>query len=77
MMEAKMDQQESTGLGIIAAPRLLLTPRQAAKALSISEKTLYNYTKSGDIPVVRFGRCVRYAPDDLKRWIEKFSRKNS
>ena len=59
-----------------AVPRLLLTPRQAAKALSISEKTLYNYTKSADIPVVRIGRAVRYDMADLRAWIEQ-SKKSS
>jgi excisionase family DNA binding protein len=50
---------------------LLLTVRQAAKVLSISERTLWGLTKSGDIPAVRFGgRNVRYDPADLRAWIE-------
>ena len=56
---------------------LLLSPRDAAKALSISEKTLFNYTKAGDIPVVRIGRAVRYSLDDLKAWIARRSEKKS
>jgi excisionase family DNA binding protein len=51
-------------------PILLLTPRQAAKALNISEKTLYNYTKAGEIPVVYVGRCKRYDPADLAGFIQ-------
>jgi excisionase family DNA binding protein len=54
---------ETTGL-------LLLTSRQAAQALAISERKLWDLTKCGDIPVVRFGRCVRYAPADLQAWID-------
>lgn len=55
---------------------LLLTARQAAKVLSISERTLWGLTKSGDIPAVRFGgRNVRYDPADLRAWID--SAKNS
>jgi excisionase family DNA binding protein len=50
-------------------PILLLTPRQAAKALNICEKSLYNHTKAGTIPVVRIGRAVRYSPDDLRAWV--------
>jgi excisionase family DNA binding protein len=50
---------------------LLLTVRQAAKVLAISEKNLWLLTKAGDIPAVRFGkRNVRYDPADLRRWIE-------
>jgi excisionase family DNA binding protein len=50
---------------------MLLTVRQAAKVLSISERTLWTLTKTGAIPAVRFGgRNVRYDPADLRRWIE-------
>lgn len=50
---------------------LLLTARQTAKVLSISERTLYALTKTGEIPAVRIGRAVRYDPRDLTDWIEK------
>jgi excisionase family DNA binding protein len=50
---------------------LLMTSRQAAKALSISERTLATYTKLGLLPVVHLGRSVRYSPDDLREWIKK------
>jgi excisionase family DNA binding protein len=49
---------------------MLLTARQTARILNISERTLATYTKSRLLPVVRIGRCVRYSLDDLKRWIE-------
>jgi excisionase family DNA binding protein len=49
---------------------LLLTGRQAARLLSISERTLFTLTQEGQIPAVRFGRSVRYDPGDLRRWIE-------
>jgi len=52
-------------------PILLLTPRQAARALNISEKTLYNYTKAGAIPVVQIGRCKRYTLADLTMCIDR------
>jgi excisionase family DNA binding protein len=50
---------------------LLLTPRQAAKSLSICEKTLYSLTKKGELQAVRIGRAVRYSIEDLNRWIKK------
>ena len=49
---------------------LLLTPRQAAKALAISPRKLWGMTASREIPHVRVGRCVRYPLEDLQRWID-------
>ena len=57
------------------APRLLLSPREAARALSISEKTLYNHREAGEIPFVRIGRAVRYSPEALREWIQRHSEK--
>jgi excisionase family DNA binding protein len=54
---------------------MLLTSRQAARMLAISERTLWSLTKDGQIPAVRFGRSVRYDPRDLNAWIQ--SAKNS
>ena len=50
---------------------LLLTPRQAAKTLSICERTLYGLTKSGQLPALKIGRSVRYAVEDLRAWIQR------
>lgn len=55
--------------------QLLLNPRQAAAALSISPRLLWSRTNCGDIPCVRIGKCVRYSPDDLRAWIEAQKRK--
>ena len=49
---------------------MLFTARQAARMLSLSERTLYAITKAGDLPAVRCGRLVRYDPADLRAWIE-------
>jgi excisionase family DNA binding protein len=50
--------------------RLLLTARDAAFALAISERTLWSLTRLGLIPVVRLGRSVRYDRADLQRFID-------
>ena len=49
---------------------LLLSPRDAAAKLSMSQRTLWALTASGEIPRVKIGRLVRYDPCDLRRWIE-------
>lgn len=52
------------------APRLLLTPRDAAKAMAVCEKTLWNLTQPrGTLPAVKLGRAVRYDPADLQAFI--------
>ncbi|MBV8781096.1 MAG: helix-turn-helix domain-containing protein [Phycisphaerae bacterium] len=51
-------------------PKLLLTPREAAAAMGICEKTLWSLTvPRGELPAVRIGRSVRYSVDDLHRFI--------
>jgi len=50
--------------------RLLLSPREAAQALAISERTLWQLTKDGKIDSIKVGtRSVRYPVASLERWI--------
>lgn len=51
--------------------RLLLTPREAAESMGICERTLYELTRQGKLPVIRIGRAVRYSVDDIRDWIKK------
>ena len=55
-------------------PRLLLTSREAAAALSISERTLWQLKEDGKIPFVLFGRNVRYNLSSLEEWIREQER---
>lgn len=48
---------------------LLLRPSEAALALGIGRSKLYALLASGELPVVRIGRCVRIPRDALERWI--------
>jgi excisionase family DNA binding protein len=50
--------------------RLLLTVREAAHALAVSERSLWTLTRKGLVPCVRLGRSVRYSLDDLRAFIE-------
>ena len=49
----------------------LLKTREAAKWLAVSDRTLFSLKATGEIPHVRIGRSVRYAVDDLQKWISK------
>ena len=51
--------------------RLLLTSRQAAEALQISERKLWGMKAAGEIPHVLLGRSVRYDLRDLQRCIDE------
>jgi excisionase family DNA binding protein len=50
---------------------LLLNSREAARALSISEPHLSRLTRSGVIPHLRVGKCLRYSAEALGNWIRQ------
>lgn len=50
--------------------QLLLTPPEAARALSISPRKLWSLTKAGAIRAVRIDRSVRYSVVDLAAFVE-------
>lgn len=54
-----------------AVPQLALTPAAAAKALSISPRKLWALTadRSSGIPVIRWGRSVRFPVRELTEWV--------
>lgn len=51
--------------------QLLVTPRDAARMLCISERTVWSLSQSGVLNVVRIGRSVRYAVADIEDYIER------
>lgn len=51
-------------------PVLLLKPRDAAKILSVCERTVWKLAKAGELHPVRIGGLVRYSYADLQRWIQ-------
>lgn len=51
--------------------KLLLTKREAAEALNISEKTLDRLKMAKKIRSINIGVRVYYSPDELKAFITK------
>ena len=49
----------------------LLSTKDAAKYLCISERKLWDMSNTGEIPVVRLGRAVRYDINDLDGFIQR------
>ena len=64
-----MNDQPKAIDGASAAPDALLKVTAAAERLCISERKLWSLTAKKAIPVVRFGRSVRYCPEALARII--------
>ena len=58
-------------------PRMLLKTREAAEALGMSERTLWELTARGEIPILRIpgrgkeARSIRYDVADLRAWIDR------
>ncbi|MGD0654657.1 MAG: helix-turn-helix domain-containing protein [Thermoguttaceae bacterium] len=54
--------------------KLLLTPRQTAESLQISERQLWRLEKAGEIKSARIGkRIVRFSPDALRAFIGRLA----
>lgn len=52
--------------------KLLMSAREAAKALSICEKSLWTATQPrGPIPCIKIGARVLYPVADLEAWIAR------
>ena len=69
---SRLSDQEVHVVGAATPPAIgiLLRPSDAAEALAISPRKLWELTNCGDIPCIRIGRAVRYDPVDLRNWIE-------
>jgi excisionase family DNA binding protein len=48
----------------------LLKVKEAAKVLSISPSTLYDWVAQGVVPYVRIGGTIRFKPSELQAWID-------
>ena len=53
------------------ADKLALRPREAAKVLSVSTRTLWGWTRVGLVPHVRVGKAVLYPTDLLQEWLRQ------
>ena len=60
-----------------AHSKLALRPAEAAKALSISERLLWDWTHQGDIPHLRIGRTVLYPVHLVEEWLAKQSQSSN
>lgn len=52
----------------------LITYREAAEILGVTERTVSSLVKEGKLRAVRFGRSVRFDPADIRAFIEQGKR---
>lgn len=55
--------------------KLLLTPCEAAEALSVSRSKLYQLLAGGELQAVRIDGCRRVAVSELSRYVERLAAK--
>lgn len=54
----------------------MLTVRDVAKILKVSEKTVYSMAKKGELPAFRVRNQWRIRREDLEAWVESHSTRN-
>ena len=52
-------------------PCLAMRAREAAKAIGVSERTLWQWTQDGYVPHIRRGKVVLYPVDALREWLNQ------
>ena len=60
------------GLGledVIPTGRSLLTVKQLAGILAVSEKTVYAWVAEGAVPYIKLGSAVRFRPAAIREWL--------
>ena len=55
-------------------PEDILTIREVADYLKVTERTLYRLVQDGTLPAFKVGNSWRFRREDLERWISEQSR---
>ncbi|MEJ2705938.1 MAG: helix-turn-helix domain-containing protein [Sedimentisphaerales bacterium] len=58
-------------------PCLAMRAKEAAKAIGISERTLWQWTEDGYVPHIRRGKVVLYPVDALRDWLRGQAREGT
>lgn len=56
---------------------LLVDVREAARRLSVCERTVSHMVERGELTPVRIGRAVRFSVSDLRGWVEGRTKEKS
>ena len=55
----------------------ILTIRELAKYLNVTERTIYNLLDRGELPGFKVGVNWRFKREDIDKWIEENKKKNA
>jgi excisionase family DNA binding protein len=58
------------GKAEMGQPALLVSLKEAARILSLSERTVWSMVKTGTLPHVRVNRRLLFSPSGLQGWID-------
>jgi len=53
----------------IPANRLALRPREMARALGVSQRTLFEWARRRGLPHTKIGRAVLFLPAQVEQWL--------
>jgi hypothetical protein len=56
---------------MLDAEAMLLSEREASRALGVTARTLFTLRQGGEITHCKIGARVMYAPDDLRDFIQR------
>ena len=68
MSQSRRQAQKETGVNEPLQP--LLTIADVCKMLHLSRPKIYDLIHEG-LPVMRFGKAVRFSPASLQRWLAR------
>jgi excisionase family DNA binding protein len=51
-------------------PCLAMRLREAAKAIGVSERTLWKWVDKGEVPHIRRGKVILLPVDSLRKWLK-------
>ncbi len=54
----------------MAADRLLMTPEDVARMLSISRSAVYEMVATGELPGIRLKRAIRIPAAGVESWVQ-------
>jgi len=66
-----MDKEQNNTLDLFE----IMTVREVASYLHLSQATVYQMARNGQIPVARIGRTWRFTKDSINRWISNSTEK--
>ena len=50
-------------------PRLALRFREVAKAIGVSQRTLFEWVRKNRIPHKKVGKVIMFSTDELRKWL--------